>query len=98
VSHGWWVEERAGEDGAPARVRNAFRRITRRDEEKRAGLRVLLVVQIADEPARVYHRGTVSDEAAWEAHESSEYGKNYFPRMRAILESITVEYFDVTVP
>ena len=38
------------------------------------------------------------DQAAWEAHQSSAYGKIYFAKIRAILESITVEYFDVTVP
>jgi quinol monooxygenase YgiN len=37
------------------------------------------------------------DEAAWEAHQSSPYGKIYFPKMRAIID-ITVEYFDVVVP
>jgi quinol monooxygenase YgiN len=37
------------------------------------------------------------DESALEAHESSPHGKVYFPRIRAILESITVEYFDVVV-
>jgi quinol monooxygenase YgiN len=37
-------------------------------------------------------------EAAFNLHQSSEYGKTYFPRIRAILESIQVEYFDVTVP
>jgi quinol monooxygenase YgiN len=37
------------------------------------------------------------DHAAWEAHQSSAHGKDYFPRMRAILESVAVEYFDVTV-
>jgi quinol monooxygenase YgiN len=37
------------------------------------------------------------DQAAWEAHQSSEYGTIYFPKIRAILESITVEYFDAVV-
>ncbi len=37
------------------------------------------------------------DEAAWEAHQFSAYGKTYFPKMRAIID-ITVEYFDVVVP
>ncbi len=36
------------------------------------------------------------DQAAWEAHQSSEYGKTYFPKMRAIID-IQVEYFDVVV-
>ena len=38
------------------------------------------------------------DEAAFDAHQSSTYGKTYFPKLRAILEAIDVEYFDVIVP
>jgi quinol monooxygenase YgiN len=37
------------------------------------------------------------DESALTAHQSSPSGKVYFPKIRAILESITVEYFDVVV-
>jgi quinol monooxygenase YgiN len=37
------------------------------------------------------------DQAAFDAHQSSAYGKIYFPKIRAILESIQVEYFDVVV-
>jgi quinol monooxygenase YgiN len=37
------------------------------------------------------------DPAALEAHQGSAHGKIYFPRMRAILESVTVEYFDGVV-
>ena len=37
------------------------------------------------------------DQPAWEAHQSSPHGKIYFSRIRAILESITVEYFDTVV-
>ena len=37
------------------------------------------------------------DRAALEAHESSAHGRIYFAKIRAIRESITVEYFDVTV-
>lgn len=35
------------------------------------------------------------DQAAWKAHQDSEYGKTYFPKIRALLESIEVEYFDI---
>ena len=38
------------------------------------------------------------NEAAFDLHQSSAYGKTYFPKIRAILESIQVEYFDVIVP
>lgn len=34
------------------------------------------------------------DQAAWQRHQDSEYGKTYFPKIRSILESIDVEYFD----
>jgi quinol monooxygenase YgiN len=38
------------------------------------------------------------DEAAFDLHQTSSYGKAHFPKIRAILESIQVEYFDVIVP
>jgi quinol monooxygenase YgiN len=38
------------------------------------------------------------DQAAFDSHQSSAHGKLYFPKIRAILESIQVEYFDVIVP
>ena len=38
------------------------------------------------------------DQAALASHESSQHGKIYFPKIRALLENITVEYFDVIVP
>jgi quinol monooxygenase YgiN len=38
------------------------------------------------------------DQAAFDTHQSSPYGKIYFPKIRAILEKIEVEYFDVVVP
>ena len=38
------------------------------------------------------------DQGALDAHQASPHGAIYFPKMRAILESINVEYFDVVVP
>jgi quinol monooxygenase YgiN len=38
------------------------------------------------------------DQAALDAHEASSHGKVYFPKIRAILEGVTVEYFDGIVP
>ena len=37
------------------------------------------------------------DAAALAAHETSTHGAKYFPPIRALLESITVEYFDGVV-
>ncbi len=38
------------------------------------------------------------DQLALDTHEASPHGKIYFPKIRAILESITVEYFDGVIP
>jgi quinol monooxygenase YgiN len=38
------------------------------------------------------------DQAALDAHQKTTYGADYFPRMRAVIETITVEYFDGAVP
>jgi|SRR5580692_3190757 quinol monooxygenase YgiN len=38
------------------------------------------------------------DHAAFDRHQLSTYGKTHFPKIRAILESIDVEYFDVVAP
>jgi quinol monooxygenase YgiN len=37
------------------------------------------------------------DQAALDAHQKSPHGAVYFPRMRAVIENITVEYFDGVV-
>jgi quinol monooxygenase YgiN len=37
------------------------------------------------------------DQAALDAHKKAPHGAVYFPKIRALLESITVEYFDGTV-
>jgi quinol monooxygenase YgiN len=37
------------------------------------------------------------DQAALDAHQKSPYGSVYFPKIRAILESISVEYFDEAI-
>jgi quinol monooxygenase YgiN len=38
------------------------------------------------------------DQAALDAHQKTSYGATYFPKMRSIIESISVEYFDGIVP
>jgi quinol monooxygenase YgiN len=38
------------------------------------------------------------DQAALDAHQKASYGAVYFPQMRAIIDSISVEYFDGIVP
>jgi quinol monooxygenase YgiN len=38
------------------------------------------------------------DQAALEAHQEAPHRAVYFPKMRAILDNITVEYFDGVIP
>lgn len=37
------------------------------------------------------------NQAALDAHQTSPHGSEYFPRMRALIEKINVEYFDGVV-
>jgi quinol monooxygenase YgiN len=38
------------------------------------------------------------NQAAADAHQKTSYGSAYFPKMRAVIESISVEYFDGIIP
>jgi quinol monooxygenase YgiN len=49
-------------------------------------------------PRRYIVEEQYRDQAAFEIHQSSPYGEIYFPKIRAILESIEVEYLEVVVP
>jgi quinol monooxygenase YgiN len=71
-------------------------RAAMRDQEPGCLLYSLLKSR-TDPRAYIVHE-QYRDAAALEAHQSSPQGKIYFPKTRALLESITVEYFDVVVP
>jgi quinol monooxygenase YgiN len=70
-------------------------RAAMRDQEPGCLLYSLLKSR-TDPRAYIVHE-QYRDAAALETHESSPHGKIYFPKIRAILESITVEYFDAVV-
>jgi quinol monooxygenase YgiN len=38
------------------------------------------------------------NQAALDAHQKTSHGLSYFPKMRSLLENISVEYFDGIVP
>ena len=38
------------------------------------------------------------NQAALDAHQKTSYGSAYFPKMRAMIDSIDVEYFDGVIP
>ncbi len=66
--------------------------------EKEPGCLLYSLLKSPTNPRSYVVHEQYRDRAALEAHQSSPHGKIYFPKMRAILESITVEYFDVVVP
>jgi len=57
----------------------------------------LLAAEIAGEAGRDIVHEQYRDQAALEAHQKSAHGAKYFPRMRAVIEKIEVEYFDGVV-
>jgi quinol monooxygenase YgiN len=71
-------------------------RMTMRDHEPDCMLYTLL--KSPRNPRSYIVQEQYLDQSALAVHESSPYGKIYFPKIRAILESITVAYFDVVVP
>jgi quinol monooxygenase YgiN len=73
----------------------ALRDIMRKDEP--GCLLYSLLKSRTDPRAYVVHE-QYRDQAALDAHEASPHGAVYFPKIRAILDSISVEYFEVTVP
>jgi quinol monooxygenase YgiN len=71
-------------------------RMTMRDHEP--GCLLYSLLKSRTNPRSYIVHEQYRDQAALTMHDSSPHGKLYFPKMRAILESITVEYFDVVVP
>lgn len=80
--------------GCESEFERLFRelRAAMRDHEPGCSLYALLRSR-TDPLAYIVHE-QYQDQAALDAHERSAHGARYFPQIRALLESITVEYFD----
>ena len=70
-----------------------------RDEMRTAepGCLVYSLLRSRSDPQAYIVHEQYADQAALNAHEASAHGAEFFPKIRALLESITVEYFDSVV-
>jgi quinol monooxygenase YgiN len=66
--------------------------------EKEPGCSLYSLLKSRTNPRSYIVHEQYRDPPVLDAHQTSPHGKVYFPKMRAILETITVEYFDVVVP
>jgi quinol monooxygenase YgiN len=83
--------------GCESEFERLFRelRAEMRDQEPACTLYALLRSR-TDRRSYIVHE-QYQDQAALDAHERSAHGARYFPQIRELLESITVEYFDGVV-
>lgn len=85
---------KAGSEGEFERLFGELREEMRAQEP---GCILYALLRSRDDPRGYIVQEQYRDQSALEAHERSAHGALYFPRIRAILESITVEYYDGVV-
>jgi quinol monooxygenase YgiN len=89
------VQAKGGHEAEFERLFGEFREIMRAKEP--GCILYSLLKSRTKKGAYIVHEQYV-DQAALESHQKSPHGAEYFPRMRAVIESISVEYFDGAVP
>jgi quinol monooxygenase YgiN len=62
--------------------------------ETEPGCLVYALLRSGSDPRAYIVHEQYADQAALDAHEASAHGAEYFSKIRALLESITVEYYD----
>ena len=83
--------------GHEADLETLFRQLRAEMHKAEPGCLLYSLLKSRSDPQSYIVHEQYRDAASLEAHQASAHGKSYFPRMRAILESITIEYFDVIV-
>jgi len=85
------VQVKAGHEAEFERLFAELRGIMRTAEP---GCLVYSLMKSKTKPGAYIVHEQYRDQAALDAHEKAPHGAIYFPKIRAILKSITVEYFD----
>jgi quinol monooxygenase YgiN len=85
-------------EGHEAEFETLFEELRGKIREHEPGCVLYSLLKSRGEPRSYIVQEQYRDYADLDAHQVSEYGGVYFPKMRGILETITVEYFDVLVP
>jgi quinol monooxygenase YgiN len=86
-----------GKEGREAEFESLFGELRKTMHDQEPGCLLYSLLKSRTNPRAYIVHEQYGDAAALAAHESSPHGKIYFPRIRAILESISVEYFDIVV-
>jgi len=88
------IQVKAGHEREFERLFEELREAMR---EREPGCLLYSLLKSRTDPRSYIVQEQYLDQAALEAHEAAEHGKAYFPKIRAILESIMIEYFDVII-
>ena len=84
-------------EGREREFESLFRELRSKTRDQELGCELYSLLKSRTNPRAYIVQEQYRDAAALAEHESSPHGKIYFPKIRAILESITVEYFDGVV-
>lgn len=88
------IQVKAGQEAEFERLFEELRQIMRREEP---GCLVYSLLKSRKKIGAYIVHEQYRNQAALDAHQKTTHGAAYFPKMRAVLESISVEYFDEVV-
>jgi quinol monooxygenase YgiN len=88
------ITVKAGYEAEFERLFNELRDEMRRHEPN---CRLYSLLKSRTDPHSYIVQEQYLDQAALDEHEASIHGAKYFPQIRAVLDKITVEYFDIVV-
>lgn len=71
-----------------------FNELREKMREHESGCRLYSLLRSQTNPQAYIVQEQYENQAALDIHEASSHGAEYFPQIRAILDDITVEYFD----
>jgi quinol monooxygenase YgiN len=83
--------------GHEAEFESLFKQLRMQMHQSEPGCILYSLLKSRTDPLAYFVHEQYINQAALDAHQISPYGKILFLKMRAILESITVEYFDGVV-
>jgi quinol monooxygenase YgiN len=84
-------------EGREQEFESLFHELRKVMREEEPGCLLYALLKSRTDPRSYVVHEQYRDQAALAAHESSAHGQVYFPKIRSILESISVEYFDVAI-
>jgi quinol monooxygenase YgiN len=85
------IQVKSGQEAEFERLFEELRQIMRREEP---GCLVYSLLKSRQKAGAYIVHEQYQNQAALDAHQKTAHGAVYFPKMRAVLESIDVEYFD----